>query len=102
MSNIGVSSFADVGSQVAGLITETTGFTAASTAATTAAAVVTPPGNDLDSAAASAQQVTTTANFIGSLGSGIAQLGGRAAETGVINTTFEGLSAAGAAAVSMV
>ncbi|ART70578.1 MULTISPECIES: hypothetical protein [Mycobacteriaceae] len=99
---IGVSSFADVVGQVSGLITETTGFTAAAGTATAAAAAVTPPGNDADSAMAVTQQAVTTADFIAMLGLGIEQLGERAAETASVNGTFEALNAAGGLAAMAV
>lgn len=99
---VGVDSFADVVGQVAGLVSETTGFTAAAGTATAAAAAVTPPGNDADSVMAVAQNAATTANFITALAAGIEQLGERAADTTVTNVTFEALSTAGAAAVNAV
>ncbi|BBX87923.1 hypothetical protein [Mycolicibacterium aubagnense] len=99
---VGVDNFADVVGQVAGLVSETTGFTAAAGTATAAAAAVSPPGNDLDSAAATSQQGVTTANFIAALGAGIEQLGERASETTTENVTFQGLSAAGGAAVAAI
>lgn len=99
---VGVSSFADVVSQVSGLITETTGFTSAASVATAAAAAVTPPGDDADSATATTQQGVTTANFIAMLGMGLEQLGERAGETSVENTTFEALQSVGSAAVAAV
>lgn len=99
---VGVSSFGDVAGQVAGLVAETTGFTAASSTALAAAAAVTPPGNDADSVAATAQHSATVANFVASLGSGIAQLGQRAAETTTTSLTFEALQGLGAAAVAAV
>ena len=99
---VGVDNFADVVSQVAGLVSETTGFTAASGTATAVAAAVTPPGNDADSVMAVAQNAATNAMFISALAAGIEQLGERAAETTTVNTAFEALSAAGAAAVAAV
>ena len=99
---VGVDSFADVVGQVTGLISETTGFSAAAGTATATAAAVTPPGNDADSVAATAQHGITTANFIAALGAGIEQLGERAAETTTENVTFQGLSAAGGAAVAAI
>ena len=97
---VGVDNFADVVSQVAGLVSETTGFTAASGTATAVAAAVTPPGNDADSVMAVAQNATATAEFVAALSAGIAQLGERAAETTTENATFEGLSTACGAAVA--
>jgi len=97
-----VNNFADVVSQVTGLVAATTGFASASGAATAAAAAVTPPGNDADSVSAVAQQGVTTANFIAMLAAGIEQLGERAGSTTVENTTFEALSASGAAAVAAI
>jgi conjugal transfer/entry exclusion protein len=99
---VGVDSFADVVGQVAGLVSETTGFTTAAGTATAAAAAVTPPGNDADSVMAVAQNAASTANFITSLAAGIEQLGERAAETTTVNTTFEALSIAGGAAVAAI
>jgi len=99
---VGVDSFADVVGQVAGLVSETTGFTAAAGTATAAAAAVTPPGNDADSVVAVAQNAATTANFITALAAGIEQLGERAVETTTANTTFEALSIAGGAAVAAI
>lgn len=99
---VGVSNFGDVMGQVAGLVAETTGFTAASSAATATAAAVTPPGNDADSFAAVAQHGTTTANFVAMLGAGIEQLGERAAETTTNNLTFQGLQLAGSSALSAI
>jgi hypothetical protein len=99
---VGVDSFADVVGQVTGLVTETTGFATAASVATAAAAAVTPPGNDADSVLAVAQNATTTAMFITALAAGIEQLGERAAETTTVNTAFEALSLAGAAAVTAV
>lgn len=99
---IGVDSFGDVVGQVAGLVAETTGFTAAAGTATAAAAAVTPPGNDADSVVAVAQNAATTANYITMLAAGIEQLGERAADTTVTNTTFEALSIAGGAAVNAI
>ena len=92
--------FADVASQVAGLVAETTGFTAAAGTATAVAAAVTPPGNDADSVLAVAQNNAATADFVAALSAGIEQLGERAAETTMENATFQALSAAGGAAVS--
>lgn len=88
---VGVDSFADVAGQVASLVAETTGF-----------AAVTPPGTDADSIMAVAQNAATTANFIATLSAGIEQLGQRAAETTIENTTFEALSVAGGAAVAAI
>lgn len=99
---VGVDSFADVVSQVTGLIAETTGFAAAGSSATAVAAAVTPPGNDADSMMAVTQNATTVANYIAALAAGLEQLGERAAETTLVNTTFEGLSTAGAAAVNAI
>lgn len=99
---VGVDSFADVVGQVTGLVSETTGFTAAAGTATAAAAAVTPPGNDADSVSAVAQNGVTTANFIAALAAGIEQLGERAAETTTENVTFEALSDAGGAAVAAI
>ena len=99
---IGVDSFADVVGQVTGLVTETTGFTAAAGTATAAAAAVTPPGNDADSVMAVTQNAATTAGFITALAAGIEQLGERAAETTTENATFEALSIAGGAAVNAI
>ena len=98
----GVASFADVTSQVGGLVAETTGFATAASTATAAAAAVTPPGNDLDSVRAVAQQGVSTANYIAMLGAGLEQLGERAAETTAENVSFQGLQTAGAAAVLAV
>lgn len=99
---VGVDSFADVVSQVTGLITETVGFTAAAGTATATAAAVTPPGNDADSVMAVTQNNITTANFVAALAVGIEQLGERAAETTAVNGAFEALSAAGGAAVAAI
>jgi uncharacterized iron-regulated protein len=99
---VGVTSFGDVIGQVAGLMTETTGFSAASATATAAAAVVTPPGNDADSFQAVAQHTATVANYVYMLGLGIEQLGERAGETTINNATFEALQGLGSAAVAMV
>lgn len=98
----GVSSFADVVNQVSGLVAETTGFTTAASTATATAAAVTPPGNDLDSVRAVAQQGITTAEFVAMLGAGIEQLGERAGETTIENTTFEMLQTAGETAILAV
>lgn len=102
MSDIGVSNFADVVSQVTGLITETTGFTTAAAAATATAAAVTPPGVDADSVEAVVQHTATVAEFVSMMGLGIAQLGERAAETTLNNSTFQIIPELGAAAVAMV
>ncbi len=98
----GVSSFADVVSQVGGLVTETTGFGTAASAATAIAAVLTPPGNDADSVQATAQQGITTADFIAMLSLGLEQLTERATETSTENMTFEALGTMGAAAVNAI
>lgn len=98
----GVSSFADVVSQVSGLVAETTGFATASSTATAAAAAVTPPGNDADSLRAVAQQGTTTAEFVSMLAAGLEQLGERAAETTSENVTFDTLQALGSSAILAV
>jgi hypothetical protein len=92
----------DLEFRVAGLVAETTGFTAASSAATATAAAVAPPGNDADSFAAIAQHGTTTANFVAMLGAGIEQLSERAAETTTNNPTFQGLQLAGSSALSTI
>lgn len=99
---IGVDNFADVVSQVTGLVAETTGFATAASTATTVAAAVLPPGNDADSVMAVTQNAATVANYIAMVTAGLEQLGERAAETGVVNSTFEALSAAGGAAVAAI
>lgn len=99
---IGVSSFGDVVSQVAGLTAETTGFASAAATATAAAAAVTPPGNDADSGQAVVQQGTSTANFIAAISAGLEQTAERAGSTAVVNTTMETMTATVGAAVTAI